>query len=219
MKKISTLLLLVTCMSLGTFTSAYAGSQPNKETPISISAETQIIEGITMIPLRKTLEAFGYQFTWHEASKRVDLSKGPLWTSITIGENAYFRQKMAPWALSSAPIILDGHTWVPVEFLSEITSLGVEVENETLKVTQTEPTFHVGLIKEITSDEQGNISFSIVQDLEEKDYANRIVIHTSKKTTIFQVDIHENDAVKVISPNFSTLSLPPQTPGYIIYSI
>ncbi|MDF1617177.1 copper amine oxidase N-terminal domain-containing protein [Petrocella sp. FN5] len=217
MKKISTLLLLITCMSLGTITSAFAQSHPNNETPISVATEIQVIEGITMIPLRKTLEAFGYQFIWHEASKRVDLSKGPLWTSIAIGENAYFRQKMAPWALSRAPIILDGHTWVPIEFLSEITSLGIEIENETLKVTQSEPTFHEGFIKEITSDDQGNLSFSIVQDLEEKDYANRIVIHTSEKTTIFQVDIQENDTVKVISPNFSTLSLPPQTPGYIIY--
>jgi len=217
MKKISTLLLLVTCMSLGTFTNAYAESHLNNETPISVSAETQVIEGITMIPLRKTLESFGYQFTWHEASKRVDLSKGPLWTSIAIGENAYFRQKMAPWALSSAPIILDGHTWVPVEFLSEITSLGIEVENGTLKVTPTEPTFHQGFAKDITTDDQGNISFSIVQNLEEKDFANRIVIHTSEKTTFFQVDLQENDTVKVISPNFSTLSLPPQTPGYILY--
>ncbi|VDN48419.1 conserved exported protein of unknown function [Petrocella atlantisensis] len=217
MKKISTLLLLVTCMSLGTFTSAYAESHLNNETPITVTAKTQAIEGITMIPLRKTLEAFGFEFTWHEASKRVELSKGPLWTSITIGENAYFRQKMAPWALSSSPIILDGHTWVPIEFLSEITSLGIEIENETLKVTQSEPTFHEGIIQEITYDDQGNLSFFIVQDLEEKDYANRIVIHTSEKTTIFQVDIQENDAVKVISPNFSTLSLPPQTPGYIIY--
>jgi hypothetical protein len=147
----------------------------------------------------------------------VDLSKGTLWTSISIDENAYFRQKMAPWALSSAPVILNGHTWVPVEFLSEITSLGVEVENETLKVSQTEPTFHQGFVKDITSDDQGNISFSIVVNMKDEDYTQRIIIHASAKTTIFQVDIKEGDAIKVISPNFSTLSLPPKTPGYIIY--
>lgn len=216
MKKISTLLLLVACISLSSITNVFAQT-PNNETPISISIETQVIEGNTMIPLRETLEDFGFEFTWHESTKRVDLSKGPLWTSIAIGENAYFRQKMAPWSLSSAPVILNGHTWVPVEFLSEITSLGVILENDSLKVIETEPTFHTGFIKDITSDDQGNLSFSIVQDLEENDFSNRVVIHTSEETTIFQVDIQENDAVKVISPNFSTLSLPPQTPGYIIY--
>ncbi|PKM58176.1 MAG: hypothetical protein CVU98_02325 [Firmicutes bacterium HGW-Firmicutes-3] len=217
MKKISTLLLIVTCISLTSITNVFAQTQLNNETPISISIETQVIEGITMIPLRKTLETFGFEFTWHEATKRVDLSKGTLWTSISIDENAYFRQKMAPWALSSAPVILNGHTWVPVEFLSEITSLGVEVENETLKVSQTEPTFHQGFVKDITSDDQGNISFSIVVNMKDEDYTQRIIIHASAKTTIFQVDIKEGDAIKVISPNFSTLSLPPKTPGYIIY--
>ncbi len=217
MKKISTLLLLITCVGLASVTNVFAETQLINEMPLSISIETQVIEGITMIPLRKTIETFGFELTWHEATKRVDLSKGPLWTSIAIGENAYFRQKMAPWALSSAPIILNGHTWVPVEFISEITNLGIIVENDSLKVIETEPTFHAGFVKDITTDDQGNLSFSIVEDMKDEDYTKRIVIHTSEKTTIFQVDIQENDAVKVISPNFSTLSLPPQTPGYIIY--
>lgn len=183
------------------------------------SVEVAVVEinGVSMMPLRETLEAFGFKVTWHGDTRRVDLQKGAQWTSIAIGENAYFRARMAPWALSAAPVIHQNLTYVPVEFLAEITSLAFRVEDGKVIASEGEMALHKGYVKDITFDEKGTMSFAIVNDMANEDYFDRIIIHTSLESTFYQNEIEEGKMMTVVSPNFMTMSLPPQTPGYVVY--
>lgn len=206
---------------------SYADEQDVTVMPISapieaeevkvIKVEVQELEGVTMFPLRETLEAFGYEVTWHGETRRVDIQKGVQWTSIAIGENAYFRARMAPWELSAAPVIHKGLTYVPIEFLAEITNVSFRVEEGKVIASEGEMTLHTGYVKDITFDEKGTMSFAIVNDMGNEDYFDRIIIHTSLESTFYQNEIEEGKKMTIVSPNFMTMSLPPQTPGYVVY--
>lgn len=63
----------------------------NDET-IDFDVNAQKIDGVTMIPLRATLEKMGYIVEWNQETKSVDIFKGAQWTSIKIGENKYFKK-------------------------------------------------------------------------------------------------------------------------------
>lgn len=119
----------------------------------------QEINGITMIPLRATLEAMGYTVTWDGETRSVDLQKGAQWTAISIDKNAYFRNKMAPRPLSCDPIVVNSRTLVSVEFFSNIIGVSLEVENRKINFLEREPVIHAGYVKDITTDETGATTY------------------------------------------------------------
>jgi len=96
---------------------------------INYDVELSVIDNITMLPLRFTLEKMGYEVKWNEETRSVEIIKGAQWISFKIGENSYFKNRMAPIELSSAPVIINGRTMVPIEFFSEILSKGINIEN------------------------------------------------------------------------------------------
>ena len=175
------------------------------------------IDGITMIPLRATLEKMGFTVEWNEEGKTVEMTKGAQWTSIKIGENSYFKNRMAPEPLSRAPIIVDGRTLVPAEFFSEILSKALVIEDGVLSFNEDEATIYSGFIKEIRENEKGDMSLTISPDLSEDDYTQDLIIHTSKDNTIFNHLIKEGVFIRVVTAKFMTLSLPGQTFGYLVY--
>lgn len=75
--------------------------------------------GVVMIPLRQVAEALGYEVTWNDESKSVELVKGVHWTKLTIGEDNYSFAKMLI-KLGTAPETKDGNTYVPLSFTSEV---------------------------------------------------------------------------------------------------
>lgn len=79
---------------------------------INFDVVPQEINGITMFPLRAMLEEMGYAVKWDGASRSVEISKDAQWTKITIGENSYFKNKMAPTSLSHAPVLVENRTMV-----------------------------------------------------------------------------------------------------------
>lgn len=88
------------------------------------------LNGNSMLPLRFTLEAMGYEVIWVQEEFAIDIHKGAHWTRIYIGENEYTKNRMASIKLSSAPLIIEGRTLVPIEFFSEILSIGLEENND-----------------------------------------------------------------------------------------
>lgn len=173
--------------------------------------------GITMVPLSSSLKALGYEVTWNGETRSVDIQKGAQWTSIKIGENAYFKNRMAARPLSAEPIIIDGYTYVPAEFLVEILGIGVQVENGSLVLSDMEAVVHSGYVTDIQYDETGTMTITIASEEGSTDYMNMTVIHTSDAYTYYNTEVEVGKYIHVASPMMMTMSLPPQTSGYIVY--
>lgn len=175
----------------------------------------QVIDGITMIPLAETLRAMGYQVTWNVETKSVDIQKGAQWTSIQVGKNAYFKNRMAPSPLSTAPAIVEGRTMVPAEFFSRILSLGFEIESGQLKMSTSQMGYYEGYVKSMEYDETGAMQIHLVYDLDTE--TPDVIIHTSDAFTYFNTTVEEGKMIHVVSSMVTTMSMPPQTSGYVIY--
>lgn len=175
------------------------------------------INGKTMIPLSTVLNAMEYEVKWVPETRSIEIMKGAQWTSITIDKNMYFRNKMAPWTLSSAPVIVEGRTYVPVEFMVDILGKGLQVEDRNLKFNDNDFAIHQGFVKEITHDETGTMTITIEKVKGSEDMMDWTVIHTSKAYTHYQKEVIVGDSIKVVSSMMMTMSIPGQTSGYVVY--
>ncbi len=183
------------------------------ESDVSIT----IIDGVTMIPLRASLEALGYEIKWNDMTQSIEVNKGAQWTSITLGENAYFKNRMAPSPLSAAPAAVNERTVVPVEFFTEILGIGIQVENGQVKLIEDQMAIHRGYVQAMQYDETGAMRITISSVEGSDDVMNHTIIHTSKAFTIFQKPAVEGEFINVISPPVMALSIPGQTSGIVIY--
>jgi len=81
--------------------------------------------GVTMVPLRVVTEALGYSVGWNVEQQRADVSKGAQYTYVTIGKDAYIINKIAPFPLGEPPALIEGKTYVPLTFFSDVLKLEV----------------------------------------------------------------------------------------------
>ncbi|MDY0235529.1 MAG: copper amine oxidase N-terminal domain-containing protein [Gudongella sp.] len=79
----------------------------------------QLEDGTKMIPLREVAEALGFEVTWNNETKSVELVKGINWSTLTIGRNNYNFARMLI-RLESAPIIVEARTYVPASFAEQV---------------------------------------------------------------------------------------------------
>lgn len=70
-----------------------------------------------MVPLRAIAEALGYEVTWHGETKEVRVG---IAMSLQIGKDEYVFARMAPIQLGTAPVLIDGNTYVPLSFFQEV---------------------------------------------------------------------------------------------------
>ncbi|PKM94154.1 MAG: hypothetical protein CVU84_11880 [Firmicutes bacterium HGW-Firmicutes-1] len=189
---------------------------------IQYDIEAQLVEGIFMVPLRHTLEEMDYKVTWNNKSKSVEISKGAQYTSINIGSNSYYKNKMAPIQLSSAPVIIEGRTLVPVEFLTEIIGNGVTIENNVLKIHDEPFASRSGYIYKIEEGDQEWILTITTEKQTTQTFApestDRIIVHLLKDSSIVNrgtLDIE--DFVTVVHYPVMTMIFPAETSALIIY--
>jgi hypothetical protein len=176
-----------------------------------------LINGNVMIPLRETLETLGYEVKWNNDTYQVDIHKLNQWTSIKINENKYFKNKMAHQPLSHAPVIIDGSTYVPVEFLNVILDLGLSIDDGNLTIAENDMAIHSGYIQKINYKANGEISITLSSKEMPDTLSDLTVIHASTNTTYFNTSLDHRQFIHVISPPIMTMSLPGQTSGIIIY--
>lgn len=188
----------------------------NGET-VDADVAVQVVDGITMVPLRAVAEAMGYTVTWNNEDRSVEISQGAQWTSIYIGKNAYFRNRMAPHELSSAPVIVNDRTLVPVEFFADILLKSIMVDSMNISFDDFESILHVGYVKEINYDETGAMSITLTSDYESDDIMLQTIIHTNDAFTIKQKEVVEGELIRVVGSQVMTMSIPGQTSGYVIY--
>lgn len=82
-----------------------------------------IVNGRTMMPLKRTFELFGVDTTWNgeERSITAETSNGTLWLQI---DNSTAKLNGVDIQLDAAPTIFNSRTFVPLAFISQ--SMGVE---------------------------------------------------------------------------------------------
>lgn len=121
------------------------------ELPLDTKYTFKNEEEIIMIPLRAVSEALNYEVTWNQETQSVELKARAQWTQITIGKDYYFFAKMAPISLGKAPEIINGRTFVPLEFVEKILRADVFIEDNKIK---------------IMNDAEKKLSFNFDDDLE-----------------------------------------------------
>ncbi len=154
-------------------------------------------DDVEMVPLRETAESLGYTVTWNAEAKRVELVKGPHYTYVIAGENAYIFARMAPFELSTAPVIEEGRLHVPVEFFPAV--LKVDQQGEEVGTFE-------GIITELSEER-------IVLG---SDPMEQIILHVSE-TSILQGDFSVGDRATAITQPVMTMSIPAQTGLLILY--
>lgn len=184
---------------------------------INLDVPVQVIDGVTMVPLRLVAEALGFSVTWNPETEAIDLSKGNQFTSVTIGENAYFRNRMAKSPLSAAPVATEGRTLVPVEFFNVILQQGFMIDSGDIYFNDDDMAIHSGYVQSVQYDETGLRTMIIGPSMDETSDEVITIIISNSYFCIDQKEIVEGDFVSVISPAVMAMVIPAQTTGNIIY--
>ncbi|MDH8679004.1 stalk domain-containing protein [Fusibacter bizertensis] len=190
------------------------------ELPIAFDIKPQVIDGKLMVPLKATAEKLGYSISWNASSRSIELIKGAQFTTLTIDKNSYIKNKIAPFELSTSPVIINGRTLIPAEFFNEVLGLVFHFENNNLIFDKIESVnveemliTHYGYVKSIEYTETG-VRYSLSNS---KDEEVQLVISTSSNFTIFQREVAEGDMIHVVSYPIMLLSYPGQTSGSIVW--
>lgn len=184
---------------------------------IEIALAPRLVDGVMMVPLAETLRPLGYKVTWNSERNSVDMSKGAQWTSISFGKNAYFKNRMAAKTLSSMPLSINNHTFVPLEFFTDILDLGLEIENGDITIREGMMAIHTGYVKELQYDETGALTITMTKDMDSKEIGDLTIIHTSKAYTYMNKKPIVGEMIHAITPPIMTMSLPGQTSAHVIY--
>ncbi|MCX7745317.1 MAG: copper amine oxidase N-terminal domain-containing protein [Clostridia bacterium] len=126
-------------------------SSPIKATPVPANAPIsvtidgsvvdfdvppQIVEGRTLVPLRKIFEALNANVVWEASTKTITGTKGETRVVLKVGSTQATINGVIK-VLDVAPTVIDGRTLVPARFISE--SLGADVKwdqkNKTVIIT------------------------------------------------------------------------------------
>jgi len=87
---------------------------------IEAPAAFQTEDGIVMVPVRAVADALGYEVKWDHETKSVMLGVAiHLW----IGNTEVHFGRMAPIVIPTAPQIVDGSTYVPLDFFKSVLGL------------------------------------------------------------------------------------------------
>ncbi len=162
-----------------------------------------------MVPLRQITEALNFQVGWEDASRTVTLTRGPVYITLSLDSNTFTYSKMAPQSMSHPTELIEGTTYVPVEFVTEVLRVGVETE------TAEDGTIHVNIVEpRIAEVLEINEDTLLVED----PFIGEVVIRITDDTQItLNGEAAQKDGIKtgeniavVYSPAM-TMSLPPQT--------
>lgn len=103
---------------------------------IEVDGEQVNVRACVMVPLRAVVEKLGFTVAWDNGV--VTVTGAERYIQLTIGENQYFSAPTQEgmlgaslFPLSSAPYVVDGSTYVPVEFFDAL--LGCEEGTVTLE--------------------------------------------------------------------------------------
>jgi len=108
-------------------------------TYLSFDVQPQIINGRTLVPMRKIFESLGAVVSWDGASRTATGRKGDAIVNVSIDSKTLFKNGV-PKTLDVAPTLVDGRTLVPVRAIAESFDCTVEWigDTRTVKITTNE---------------------------------------------------------------------------------
>lgn len=125
MKKLLKPMVIAAAATMAFSATAFAGTS----SPYSLNINGKAAHGevLVLVPLRETAEQLGFKVSYNKGTILVD--DGIMHTNLTIGENSYqvvtsnpdLVGMSAPFSLSSAPVMTNGKTYVPIELFVPLT--------------------------------------------------------------------------------------------------
>ena len=125
MKKLLKPMVIAAAATMAFSATAFAGTS----SPYSLNINGKAANGevLVLVPLRETAEQLGFKVSYNKGMILVD--DGIMHTNLTIGENSYqvvtsnpdLVGMSAPFSLSSAPVMTNGKTYVPIELFVPLT--------------------------------------------------------------------------------------------------
>lgn len=188
-----------------------------EETNVDFDVEVMVLDGVVYLPLRFCAENLGYEVTWNSETESVDLIKGAKFTTVYIGKNSYFKNRMAPGELSGPPFVTEGRTLVPIEFFYTILEESFVIDSNTVVFNNDMMAIHSGYIQSVEYDETGNVKITISYNEVSEGMEDLTIIHTNSYFTVYQKELEEGLFVKVLASPVMAMSIPGQTSGYVIY--
>lgn len=125
MKKLLKPMVIAAAATMAFSATAFAGTSSPYNLNINGKAANEDV--LVLVPLRETAEQLGFKVTYNKGTILVD--DGIMHTNLTIGENSYqvvtsnpdLVGMSAPFSLSSAPVMTNGKTYVPIELFVPLT--------------------------------------------------------------------------------------------------
>lgn len=192
------------------------GAEKQNE-PFSYELDIVDFENVNMVHIRPVLEAFGYEVKYIKENNSVEIINGPYHSIVREGENSYYKLKMAPRKLTSAPVIKGGKMYIPVEFIPTMTNIGMKIEDGKVFAFDEQIAIHSGYIGNIEDADNGK-RITLTDESLEFDMNTSTIIHVSE-ATIINASLDVGTQIEVISPPVMTMSLPAQTGAIVIYEI
>lgn len=184
---------------------------------LELDVNIKSVDGVLMVPLAEALRSLDYEVTWNNDTQTVEILKGAQFTSLKIGENRYFKNRMAPKELSHEPITIEGRTMVPAEFFYDILGLGLKVDSGNLNISESQMAIHSGYIQSIKYKANDEISITISSKEKSESIEDQMIIHASVDKTYFNRELNKGELINVITPPIMTMSIPGQTGAVVIY--
>ncbi len=125
MKKLLKPMVIAAVATMAFSATAFAGTSSPYN--LNINGKAADDEVLVLVPLRETAEQLGFKVTYNKGTILVD--DGTMHANLTIGENSYqvvtsnpdLVGASAPFSLSSAPVMTNGTTYVPIELFVPLT--------------------------------------------------------------------------------------------------
>jgi len=90
------------------------------DSPSAYTAEAPSGKGVTMVPLRAIAKALGLEVVWEGKLESIRVG---LAATLKIDQDDYTFAKMAPIKLGMVPELVEGTTFVPLDFFTEVLQL------------------------------------------------------------------------------------------------
>lgn len=144
MKKLLKPMVFAAAATMAFSATAFAGT--SSPYSLNINGKAANEEVLVLVPLRETAEQLGFKVSYNKGTILVD--DGIMHTNLTIGENSYqvvtsnpdLVGMSGPFSLSSAPVMTNGKTYVPIELFVPLTgndSSIIKTDGSTISISKT----------------------------------------------------------------------------------
>lgn len=174
-------------------------------------------DGVLMLPLRAMTEKMGFTVEWQGETGTIVLTNGPVYITMSAFEDGYTFSRTAPMMLGSAPVLTDGVTYVPANFVTDILGGAYRTEEDgTIRLFDSESK-NVALIESVNAEEKQILVNDIVMGNVLLNISDETYITDEEGNTVAFDELVEGLTLKVGYSEIMTRSLPPMnTPDTIV---